>query len=193
MISLKPLAATIVLATAGLLAVAAAPARPAPAAADASKVDPVHSSVVFRIRHNTAPFYGRFNQVSGSFQLDAADPAKSSLDVSVKSASVDSNNPKRDDHLKSQSFFSVSEFPTITFKGKQFKKVSGNSWEVTGDLTLRGVTKAVTVAVEDTSDGKGGGLEAKFTIKRSDFGMNFMVDKGLGDDVSLMIGLEAGK
>ena len=187
-------ALTLLTGAAGLLATTAAPAAPAAIAAEgAFKVDPVHSSVVFRIRHATSFFYGRFNQVSGSFDLNAADPTKSSLEVSVKTESIDSNNSKRDQHLKSQDFFSATEFPAITFKGKDFKKSADNKWEVKGDLTLHGVTKPVTIAVEDTAAGAGGGLEAKFAIKRSDYGMGFMSDKGLGDEVTIMVGLEGGK
>ena len=186
-------ALTLFTAAAGLMATNAAPAAPAALAADgAFKVDPVHSSVVFRIRHNTSFFYGRFNQVSGSFDLNA-DASKSALDITVKTDSIDSNNAKRDQHLKSQDFFSATEFPSITFKGKDFKKSADNKWEVKGDLTLHGVTKPVTVAVEDTAAGAGGGLEAKFTIKRSDYGMGFMSDKGLGDEVTIMVGLEGKK
>lgn len=186
-------ALTLLTGAAGLLATTAAPSAPSAIAADgAYKVDAVHSSVFFRIRHATSFFYGRFNQVSGSFDLNA-DPAKSSLDITVKTDSIDSNNAKRDQHLKSQDFFSATEFPAITFKGKEFKKSADNKWEVKGDLTLHGVTKPVTVAVEDTSAGAGGGLEAKFTIKRSDYGMGFMSDKGLGDEVTVMVGLEGKK
>lgn len=185
--------------TASAPATIAAPA-PAPAkAADVFTVDAVHSSVVFRIKHmNVAPFYGRFNNAAGAFNLDFAKPEGSVLDVSVKTEDVDTANAGRDKHLKSEDFFSAKEYPTISFKGKAFKKTGDATMEVTGDLTLHGVTKPVTAMVEATGTGKGrggeaiAGLEAKFTIKRSDFGMTNMVGP-IGDEVNLMIGLEGAK
>lgn len=176
---------------------------PASSADPAFKVDAVHSSVVFRVKHmNAAYFYGRFNKVEGSFLLDAANPSASSLTVTIPTDSIDTNNGGRDKHLKSQDFFSVAEHPTITFTGRKFEKGAEEngeiSYTVTGDLTLLGKTKEVTATVRQTGQGPGrsgevGGIEAKFTIKRSDFGMNFMVGKGLGDEVTVMAGLEGGR
>ncbi len=177
-------------------AVIASPAR----AEGAYAVDAVHSSVIYRIKHlNVSYSYGRFNDVAGSFHFDAAKPEASTLDITVKTESIDSANEKRDGHLKSQDFFSAKEFPTITFKGKTFKKVSDTSFEVTGDLTLHGQTKPVTAKVDLTGTGPGmrggevAGIESKFTIKRSDFGINYMVGKGLGDEVDLIVALEGGR
>jgi polyisoprenoid-binding protein YceI len=174
----------------------------APLAAGTYAVDAVHSSVAFRVKHqDVAYFYGRFNKISGSFSLNTDDAAKNSLDITIPADSIDSNNAGRDKHLKGQDFFSVAEFPNITFKSKGWKatgKVDNEqAYDVVGDLTLLGKTKEITVQVRHTGTGQGrggevAGLEAKFTIKRSDFGMNFMVGKGLGDDVTIMVGLEGG-
>jgi len=169
--------------------------NPAPAAAsvalDGAPVDPVHSSVVFRVKHkDVANFYGVFKSVSGTFNLDQTDLAKSTIDVSVDAASVDTRNGGRDNHAKSADFLSVKEFPAITFKSTSVKKTGDKTMDVTGDLTFRGVTKPVTAKVTQT-DGAGKGLEAMFTIKRSEFGNTSEAGKGLSDAVDLIVSLEA--
>jgi len=172
----------------------------ASADAKAFEIDAVHSAVIYRIKHmNVAWNYGRFNKMSGQFHLDKENPASSVLSVSVDASSIDSANTKRDDHLRGGDFFSAKEFPTLSFVGKTFTKKTDTTWEVTGDLTLLGQTKPLTITVEDTGRGAGrgggevAGVETKFEIKRSDFGMNYMVGKGLSDEVTLMIGLEGGR
>jgi polyisoprenoid-binding protein YceI len=188
----------------GLMLGGAGQAQPATKAAapagGAFAVDAVHSSVIFGIKHlNVANFYGRFNKPSGTFLINKDDPSKSIVDVSIDANSVDTANEGRNSHLKSPDFFSTKEFGTITFKSKSFKKAEkANTYEVAGDLTFRGQTKPVTVSIEDTGTGpgmKGGtvaGIEARFTIKRSDFGMGFMPN-GLSDEVSLIVSLEGKK
>lgn len=165
-------------------------------AAETYKVDPVHSSVLFRAKHfNTGYFYGRFNSVSGSVVVDDANPAKSSVEIQVKVESIDTNDAKRDQHLKSPDFFNAKQFPTISFKSKQVKKSGKDAYEVTGDLTIHGVTRSVTANVTRTGEGKdpfGGyriGFETVFTIKRSDFGMKFML-QGISDEVRLIVSIE---
>ncbi len=152
--------------------------------------------MVFKIKHQkVANFYGRFNEVSGSFNLNAAAPESSTIEVKVNADSVDSANTKRDQHIKSADFFSVKEFPDITFKSTSTAKVSDGVYDVTGDLTFRGVTKPITARVTDTGTGEGrggaklAGIEAVFTIQRSEFGMGFMPG-GLGEDVQLIVALE---
>lgn len=164
------------------------------AAAETYAVDPVHSTVLFKIKHLGISYtYGRFNDVSGSFLLDE-DPAKSMIAVSVKAASVDTHNAKRDAHLKGPDFFSVKEFPTITFKSTAIKK-EGNAYTITGDLTLHGVTKSITVEATHVGSGKdpwGGyrtGFDMTFSIKRSDYGMKNLLEAA-GDDVQLTVGVE---
>lgn len=174
----------------------------APSAATASaavqwQIDPVHSSVLFRIKHlDAAYFYGRFNEVSGNILLDEAQPEKSSLDIQVAANSVDTHSAKRDQHLKSPDFFNAAEFPTIAFKSKSVKKVGENRYQAEGDFTLLGVTKLLTVEFEKTGQSKDArgtervGAETTFTIKRSDHGMTFMAD-GLSDEVRITVSLEA--
>jgi polyisoprenoid-binding protein YceI len=174
-----------------LLLGTAAPGR----AADTYTVDNVHSSVLFRVKHFGAGYiYVRFNDLSGTFAFDDKDPAACSFHMQVKSASVDSNNPKRDAHLKSPDFFNAKEFPRISFKSTQVKLVDAQIYQVTGDLTLLGVTKPVQVRIErvgttKTPQGYRTGIETTFTIKRSDFGMKFMPD-ALGDDVRVTVASE---
>lgn len=161
------------------------------------KVDPVHSSVVFRVQHNEVSyFYGVFKDINGTVTLNEKEPGKSSVDLTIKVDSVDTRNERRDNHLKSPDFFNAGQFPTITFKSKEFKKLEGGNWQVTGDLTLHGVTKSITVKFTTTGekpDNRGtkrAGGETTFMLKRSDFGMNFMIP-AVGDEVTLTVSIEA--
>lgn len=166
------------------------------AAATPYSIDPVHSSVIFRVKHmNTSQFYGRFNEIHGTIDFDEGSPGASHLDAEIKTDTLDTHASKRDAHLKSADFFNVATFPTATFKSKSWTK-SGDAFDVAGDLTIHGVTKPVTAKLEKTGAGKGQGgaiigFETTFNIKRSDFGIAYMPD-GLGDDVRITIALEAG-
>jgi polyisoprenoid-binding protein YceI len=162
------------------------------AQADTFKVDPVHSSVLFKIRHlNVGNSVGRFNDLGGTI---VTDDGKESIEASVAVDKVDTNNAKRDQHLKSEDFFNAAQFPQITFKSTSIKK-SDDGWDVTGDLTLHGVTKSVTVNLKklgeaDTMAKHRLGLEGTLTVKRSEFGMTKMLE-AVGDDVTLYINIEA--
>jgi polyisoprenoid-binding protein YceI len=164
-------------------------------AGETYQADPVHSSIVFRVKHaNTAYFWGRFNDIAGNFTLDSSDPGTVALQFQVKTASVDTANPNRDQHLKGPDFFNATQFPTISFKSKS-AAVSGKGYEVQGDLTLHGVTKPVTVHLTPTGTGKGptgkaiGGIEANFTIKQSEFGITKMASM-IGDSVWVNVSVE---
>jgi len=175
------------------------PKAAAPAAgANAYQVDDVHSSALFRVHHAGAgQFWGRFNDVSGSFTIsDNPSEMRFAIDISVDS--VDSGNDKLDGHLKSPDFFNSKEFPKLSFVSKSAKKASNGMFEVSGDLTMHGVTKPITAMVEVTGEssmmGARGGVEATFTIKRSEWGMTYGVDKGsIGDSVRVVVGLEGTK
>lgn len=180
--------AALVLAIAGF--------APATFAADTYEIDPVHSTFVFKIKHfNVAFLNGRINDSSGTIVVDETDPSKSSVQLELKTASIDTNVEKRDTHLKSADFFNVEKFPVLTFKSKSVKKVDGTNYDVTGDFTLLGVTKELTVKITRVGTGKdpwGGtrtGFDGSFTIKRSDYGMTFMLD-GIGDEVQISLGVE---
>jgi polyisoprenoid-binding protein YceI len=167
-------------------------------AAETYAADPVHSSLVYRVKHmNTSFFWGRFDAIAGSFTLDDANPAESRFEFQVKADSVDTADAKRDQHLKSPDFFNVVQFPTITFKSQSIAK-SGSAYEVSGDLTLHGVTKPVAVRVVPTGTGKDmrgtpiAGIEATLNIKRSDFGMTKMIP-AVGDDVWINVSIEGAR
>lgn len=165
--------------------------------ADAFGVDGMHSSVVFKVGYmGVANFYGRFNQVAGEYALDLDNPSASSLDIVVKTESVDSNSADRDKHLRGADFFSAKEFPEIRFVGQSFEAAGENKIKVTGDLTLRGVTKEVTTVLEwfgGRDDPRGGfrsGWEATLEIDRSDFGVNYGVQNGaLGDTTTIIVAI----
>jgi polyisoprenoid-binding protein YceI len=171
-----------------------------PAAAETYKADPVHSTSVFRIKHaNAAYFWGRFNEPAGTFTIDEADPTKSTFQVELTVNKIDTNNDKRNAHLKSPDFFNAAQYPTITFKSTSVKKGQGdNMLEVTGDLTMHGVTKPITVQVELTGKGefpptvKRAGVEANFVVKTSDFEIKGMPG-ALSDEVKVVVSLEGIK
>lgn len=181
----------LVVACFGLAAAWVGPAR----AADNYSVDAVHSSVSFKARHMGLSWvHGRFNEFSGSFAIDKQTPSKSKFSLSIKVDSVDTNNKQRDDHLRSPDYFNAKQFATITFESTAVKAVK-DGYEVTGDLTLHGVTKPVTFTLEGGSEAefpkgvKRTGFSTDLTIKRSDYGMKTMLE-ALGDEVRVSIGLE---
>ena len=190
---MKPRLAITVVAALFALAATATTVR----AADNYKVDPVHSSVVFKIDHfGVAPFYGRFNGPTGTIALDKADASKSTFAFELKTENVDTGNQKRDAHLKSPDFFDAKQFPTITFKSKSVK-ADGDKFEVTGDLTMHGVTKEITLpftktAEKETKMGYRTGWTTETTLKRSEYGIKGM-EGALGEDVQIIIALEAVK
>jgi polyisoprenoid-binding protein YceI len=166
--------------------------------AETFTIDPVHSHVLYRAGHmGVSHSWGRFSDISGTLSLDDSNADKNSIDITVKATSIDSGEPKRDEHLRSPDFLSVKQFPTITFKSTQIKAVDAKTLDVTGDLTIHGVSKPVTLKVERVGAGKspmGGsavGLETTFKINRSDFDMKNMLN-AIPDEVMLIVSLEAG-
>jgi len=200
----------LVLTSAGLLAGLAPGHETAPAVgsaqADSYAVDKVHSSVLFQIRHaGVTNFYGRFGDFSGSFTFDPEAGTAGDFAFEVKTDSVDTGNAKRDDHLRTADFFNSRQFPTITFVGTDVERVEGTKYRLTGDLTLQGETREVTADLEWLGTGSGptgkpiGAFEARFEIKRSDFGMSKYLapdgseSGGLGNTVKLIVSVEAIK
>jgi polyisoprenoid-binding protein YceI len=166
--------------------------------ADTFKIDPVHSSIAFGVKHlGITNFYGRFNDVSGQVVFDKDDPSKSSVEVTIPVESIDTHDEKRDQHLKSPDFFNAKQFPMLVFKSTSVEG-TGDNYKATGDLTLHGVTKPLTLEIKRGPDSQGtegeirGGGETRFTIKRSDYGMNFM-QGALGDEVTVFLSLEGVK
>jgi polyisoprenoid-binding protein YceI len=167
-------------------------------AADTFKVDPVHSFVLFSVQHlGIANTYGRFDDISGIVVFDKDNPSKSSVELSVQVESLDTHNSIRDRSVKSPDFFDAKQFPTMTFKSTKVEG-SGDTFKVSGDLTIHGVTKPLTVDFRKGGEGKGvfgemrGGGETHFTIRRSDFGMNFQ-QGAVGDEVNITLSLEGIK
>jgi polyisoprenoid-binding protein YceI len=159
-------------------------------------VDPVHSFVLFKIRHFDVGYaYGEFNQFKGSFKVDP-DPTKSSIEIVITADSIDTHDAKRDAHLKSPDFFNAKQFPTITFKSSEIGPAGAEGWsDLKGDLTIRGKTKPVTLQIRPVGAGVDAmktyrvGYEARGTIKRMDFDVAFMPG-ALGDDVELILAIE---
>jgi len=173
---------------------ASAPSR----AADNYALDPMHSGVTFKISHLGLSWtFGRFNEVSGTFAVDTDDASKSSFALTIKSESIDTANTKRDVHLRSPDFFSVKQYPSISFKSTAVK-LAKNGYEVTGDLTLHGVTKSVTMTLLGGRKGefpKGvqrTGFSTDLSLKRSDYGMSKGLES-IGDEVFLSISFEGTK
>src|SRR5262245_16340109 len=179
------------------LALAGAPASaPAAATADKYDVDPVHSFVFFKIKHLGVGYvWGRINGPTGAILLDEATPSGSSVSVDLKADNVDTGVEKRDQHLKSPDFFNAKQFPTISFKSKSVKKSGDSGFEVTGDFTLLGVSKEITITLNHVGTGKDPmgnirtGFDGSLTVKRSDYGMKQMLDMA-SDDVLITLSIE---
>jgi polyisoprenoid-binding protein YceI len=168
-------------------------------AADTYTVDPVHSSISFMISHvGISNIHGRFNDFSGKITIDEADPTKSIFALSIPIESIDTNNVKRDEHLRAPDYFNAKQFPTMSFQSTNVTAVDGG-YKVTGDLDLHGVSKPVSFTlkggdkvVEFPKGIKRIGLVSTFSIRRSDFGVN-AESKALGDEIPIFIGIEAAK
>lgn len=170
----------------------------APAAqADDYALDPAHAAFDFRIQHLGLSWTtGRFNAVDGGFRIDPS-PANCGFTVTIQTDSIDSGNKQRDDHLRSPDWFNARQYPQITFTSTAVKPVEGG-YEVTGDFTMHGVTKPVTLVLQGGGSAefpKGvqrTGFSGSTSLKRSDFGMSTMVGP-VGDDVQLWISFEGIK
>jgi len=183
-------------------ATAAAPAAAAPSGPRTFAIDRNHSSVGFTIRHLVSNTRGRFKDFAGTITYDPAKPEAPSVDVTVQAASIDTDTPGRDDDLRSANFFDVAKFPTLTFKSVSVQRKSPNELTLTGDLTMHGVTKRVTVPVEVLGilpyrGGEKAGFATTFVVDRKDYGItwNRALDQGgalLGDEVTVSIQLETG-
>ncbi|MFM2437894.1 MAG: hypothetical protein RLZ55_711 [Actinomycetota bacterium] len=143
-------------------------------------IDPSHSNLGFVARHAmVTKVRGNFSDISGSLTLDVANPAASSAEVTIEVASIDTRNAQRDEHLRTNDFFDAEQFPQLTFKSTAVTQTGATSFDVTGDLTIRGVTKPVTVSWDYTgsaTDPFGNervGFEGSATINRADFGLKY--------------------
>ena len=143
-------------------------------------IDPTHSRIGFVARHAmVTKVRGSFNEFDGTGYFDADDPAGSHLELRIKTASIDTRNADRDAHLRSNDFFDMETYPEITFTSTSVEQVGADDYRVTGDLTIKGITKPVTVDLEYTgsaTDPFGNqriGFEGKTTINRKDWGVTW--------------------
>ena len=166
------------------------------------EIDPAHSRAAFAVKHMMfTTVRGHFKVLSGHVHIDEQSPASSLVDAQVETASIDTGDANRDNHLRSPDFFDAQQFPTMTFKSTSVEPLGGNEYNVTGDLTMHGVTRPVTLKAEYGGQGKTpfgtlvAGLSAKGKINRKDWGLNWNapLEAGgwlVGEDVNIEIDLE---
>ena len=170
------------------------------------EIDPAHTRVQFSIRHMmVSNVRGEFRKVSGTVHADDKDLTNSVIEATIDTASIDTREPKRDEHLRSPDFFDAAQYPTITFKSKRIAKSGEGKYAVTGDLTMHGVTQEVTLDVvgptppiKDPRGGLRAGAQATTKLSRKDFGITWskLLEGGgmvVGDEVSVTIDAEGVK
>lgn len=164
-------------------------------------IDKTHSEALFQVRHLVTKVRGRFKDFAGTIQLDEAKPENTSVTFTLQTASIDTDTSDRDTHLKSEDFFFVEKYPAIDFKSTRVTK-TGDVYSVTGGLTIRGVTKEITIPVTSLGTAKDpwgnlkAGFEAETTINRKDFGLNWnaALETGgflVGDEVKITLNIQA--
>ena len=165
-------------------------------------IDKAHSEVLFQVRHLVTKVRGRFTDFSGTVQFDPAQPDRSSIDFTINAASVDTAAPDRDAHLRSDDFFAVGTFPTLTFVSSRVTRATDERFDVTGTLTIRGVSKELTLPVfylgeaKDPWNNSRVGFESEVMVNRKDFGLmwNAALETGgflVGDDVKITVSAQA--
>lgn len=162
------------------------------------EIDNGHSAIMFNVVHfGVAKAYGRFNKFSGTVSFDEANPTATSIDLTILTDSVDTDNERRDKHLRNADFFNAVQFPEVTFKSTGVE-MDGDTMIVKGELTMLGTTKPVTATMNTMGSfdhPRGGtlrGFFGKTTIKRSDFGMNYGIENGaLANEVEIIFSFEA--
>lgn len=165
------------------------------------KIDPAHTSVEFSVKHMMiTTVKGRFTDVTGTVVIDDDNPTGGRADITIAAASIDTREAQRDTHLKSADFFDVEKFPTLTFRSTRIEGTA-DAFKMTGDLTIRGVSRPITLDVTHEGRGKdpwGGervGYSATGKIKRSDYGLNWnaALETGgflVGDEVKISLDIE---
>lgn len=160
------------------------------------EIDTVHSSVVFRIKHQDVGYvYGMFRGYDGDFVFDEDNLEESSFNFTIDATSIFTNEEDRDDHLRSPDFFAAEEHPEITFESTSVQHRGGDTYEITGDLTMRGTTDEITMVADETGSGTGRegefrrGFHTMFAVNRMDFGIDFDPD-GLGEVVRVMLSVQ---
>ncbi len=186
------------------IAVAVATADSNVIAGEQLKIDPTKSKITFKVKHLLGSAKGKFTKFSGTLDIDRQHPEESSVIATIQVASIDTGIVKRDEHLRSEEFFNVQKFPEMTFKSRQVKKTGANAGQITGDLTMHGVTRPVTLQVSLTSSpesiSKDRSLRWRITagpIKRSEFGLVWSKTvesvSMIGDEVNIEMEIETAK
>ena len=163
-------------------------------------IDPNHTAAQFSVRHmGISTVRGAFTKVSGTVQYDSSNPSKTAVDATIEAASIDTRVSMRDDDLRSDHYFDVAKYPTITFKSKSAEAAGAGKLKITGDLTIHGTTKQVVLDVDGPSaaanDPRGNahvGASASTTIKRSDFGVG-SANPMVGDEITITIDIELAR
>jgi polyisoprenoid-binding protein YceI len=176
---------------------------PAAASVAVYEIDPSHSSAQFKVRHMMiSNVKGEFTNISGKVVFDPANPSASSIEVTIDAASINTRDPQRDAHLKSADFLDVANHPSITFRSKQVAPAGKDAYEITGNLTIHGVTREVKLLADgvtpEAKDPWGGfrrGATATTTIQRKDFGLTWQMalEAGgflVGEEVHITIDAE---
>jgi polyisoprenoid-binding protein YceI len=165
-------------------------------------IDKAHSEVTFQVRHLLTKVRGRFSDFSGTVRFDEEQPEHSSVSLTIDAATVDTNNADRDQHLRSDDFFAVDTYPTITFRSSRIVRTNEDRYDVSGTLTIRGIAREITLPVtylgiaNDPWGNARAGFETDITINRKDFGLawNATLETGgflVGDDVRISLSIQA--
>jgi polyisoprenoid-binding protein YceI len=169
------------------------------------KIDPAHSQITFSVRHMMiSNVRGRFEQFDGQFDMDEEQPERSTVDVRIEAASINTRDPNRDNHLKSPDFLDAANYPYLTFQSRRVERTGPNTARLIGDLTVRGITRAVTLDVEYTGQARSpwgtisAGFSARTKINRKDWNLtwNQVLETGgvlVGEDITIDIELELVK
>jgi polyisoprenoid-binding protein YceI len=182
-----------------VLSLGLAAGRAASGAVETYTIDPVHSSVAFSVRHLFNRVPGNFTRFQGTIWLDRAHPEKSSVVATIDVASLDTRNETRDGHMKAPEYFDVAHFPQITFKSSAWHATGENTYDVTGNLAMKGIVRPIVLKVTllGIGPGMGGhqvsGWDISAALNRKDFGVTGapMLGSVLGDDVAISISVEA--
>ena len=183
-------------------------ASPAAAVPTTWKVDPAHTEVGFEVRHFFSKVHGVFHDTQGTIVFDEQEPSVIKVDATARVASVDTGNERRDAHLQTADFFNAAKDSILTFRSTKVEKVGKDKYRISGDLTMRGVTKPVVfdgeflgsarVSVEGQSWGSKAGFAATTVVNRKDFGINWnkTLDNGgvmVDDSVTIVLNIEASQ
>jgi polyisoprenoid-binding protein YceI len=162
---------------------------------EAFRIDPAHSTIAFKVRHMLGTAKGNFSKFSGTIVVDRDHPEQSSVIVTIAAASIDTGIAKRDEHLRGE-LFNVAKYPEITFKSRRVKQTGTNAGEITGDLTMHGIARAITLNVQLVSTAEPSRWRVTTApLKRSEFGLVFSKSAEtvsmIADDVAVEIEIEA--